>query len=168
WLYNTTDDPFFPTRGDEVQASFLYQRFHAVTRFTEAGLPPFRLDDQTRGFGLSGLHYLPLTGRQSLAFGFLATGYRFPEDSSRPLLGGVGASRLYEGNVGVTHAWDLWQGDRAHHSGDLRLETTATYGGSYSDALRNFVPDLRHQYQLTLGETLTFRNPWVLVRFGLR
>jgi hypothetical protein len=168
WLYNTTDDPFFPTRGDEVQASLLYQRFHAETRFTAAGLPPFRLDDRTWGFSLSGLHHLPLTARQSLAFGLAAAGYRSRQDTSQPLLGGADPAEDYQAVATLTHAFDLWQGGRAHRFGDLRLETTATYSGIYTDALRNVLPDLRHQYQLTVGETLTFRNPWAVVRFGLR
>jgi outer membrane protein assembly factor BamA len=167
WLYNTTDDPLFPTRGDAVEAALEYRRFHSTFKNTGIDLPSFRFDERTWAFSLSGNRHRPLTARQSLTFGLSAAAYRFTEDrpSSVDFLGGSG--RGYQASVNVAHAFDLWQGERSRHWGDLRLETSAAYVGSYSHDAFSTLFDQTRVYQLTLGETLVFRNPWAIVRLGI-
>jgi outer membrane protein assembly factor BamA len=167
WLYNTTDDPLFPTQGDTVETALLYQRFSSLFKSTVVNVPSSRLDERTWDFSLSGHHYRPLTARQSLAFGFSADAFHFSEDDPFPGNFIIGSGNGYQASVSVTHALDLWQGERARHRGDLRLETSAAYAGSYSDAGLSVLFNQTTLYQLTLGENLVFRSPWAIVRLGV-
>jgi hypothetical protein len=165
WLYNTTDDPLFPTRGNQVEAALSYQRLHSVIKLTDLGLAPFRLDDRVWGLFLTGRHYRPLTARQSLSFGLAAGAFQFAEEEPTPFRAGTHA---YQASASVGHTLDLWQGERARRWGDLRLETTAVYGGAYSETPKILGLDDRPVYQLDLRESLVFRNPWAIVRLSLR
>jgi hypothetical protein len=165
WLYNTTDDPLFPTRGDELEANLAYGRFDSVAKFTDTGLATLRFDERTWGFSLSGRHHRPLTARQSLSFSFAASALQFADDDPTP--NSLSGTHGYQASVGVEHALDLLLGERAHRWGDLRLETSASYGGSYSGTASVFGLDDHPAYQLTLGEKLVFRNPWAIVRLGV-
>jgi len=166
WLYNTTDDPLFPTRGDTVEAALDYRKYHSIFKDPGIAMSPFRFDERTWGLTLSGNRHRPLTARQSLAFGLSAAAYHLSEDqTSANFLNGSGTG--YQASVSVTHAFDLLQGERARHWGDLRLETSASYVGSHSNDAFNALFDQTTVYQLTLGETLVFRNPWAIVRLGV-
>ena len=166
WLYNTTDDPLFPTRGDTAEAALDYRKFHSDFRTTGGTVPSFQLDERTWALSLSGSRHRPLTTRQSLAFGLSAAAYRFTEDHPTvDFLGGSGTG--YQASVSVTHAFDLLQGERARHWGDLRLETSASYVGSHSKDAVNALFNQSTVYQLSIGETLVFRNPWAIVRLGV-
>jgi hypothetical protein len=165
WLYNTTDDPLFPTRGEEAQATLIGQSFDDRIGQLSGTV---REGQHLGTLALSGHHHLPLTRRQSLTFGLTGSTYRYREFATVPeALNGPGPTYGYLATIEAGHAVDLWQGERARSWGDLRLETTASYGAlSTARNLRNTDgPD--PIYQFSLRTTLVYRSPWAVLRLGL-
>jgi hypothetical protein len=161
WLYNTTDDPLFPTQGNEAEVDFVYQSLD--DHIKEASQGSFRLGEHIHTLTLTGRHHLPLTARQSLSLGLIGSTYRYttfePFFTSRPSFG-------YQGTFEVVHAVDLWQGERARHWGDFRLETTGAYVLTSTAPIFNangYAP----VYQLAVRTALVYRSPWAVVRLGL-
>jgi hypothetical protein len=166
WLYDTTDDPFFPTRGTTIDTDLTYESFE--DRSHELDGSAFNLGEHIGTLLLSGHHHLPLGERQSLSFGLTGSTYRYDASASSPeLLNGPGPTFGYQGTVDLGYAVDLLQGEQAWRGGKLRLETTASYGTvSIARDLRSS-DQVDPVHQLSLRETLTYRSPWALVRLAL-
>jgi hypothetical protein len=166
WLYDTTDDPFFPTRGNAAEATVAYQSFE--DRFREFDEATTRLGQKLATLTLSGHHRQPLTERQSLSYGFTGSTYRFTA-SEQSLFenGSTEPSFGYQAAVEVGHAVDLWASERAQSWGKLRLENTAAY--VMASTARNFrsSDDIDPLHQLSLRTALVYRSSWASVRLAL-
>jgi hypothetical protein len=160
WLYNTTDDPLFPTQGNEAEAALDYRSFDDL--LSSEG-EKFHSGDHITTFTLTGRHHRPLTARQSLSFAVAGAKYQFsifdPLSSPRSSYG-------YQASVEVGHAFDLWQGERTRHWGDLRLESTAAYAKAFAPRDLSFGGNSPTS-QLSLRTALVYRNPWAVVRLDL-
>jgi hypothetical protein len=166
WLYSTTDDPLFPTQGNEAEADLVDQSFDFSDNFF-AGMAN-RFSEHFDTLTLSGRHHQRLTALQSWSFGLTGATYRYGSGASAPSL--LLASRPSFGaqaSLEVGHALDIWQGEPARRRGDLRLETTASYvAASTARGLRQPGVD-NPVYQLALRANLVYRNPWAVVRLGV-
>ncbi|HEV7516547.1 MAG TPA: hypothetical protein VGR07_09635 [Thermoanaerobaculia bacterium] len=153
WLYNTTDDLFFPTRGKTAEADLFY-RLPVVA----AGEP----DARQWTLALSGRSHRPLTARQSWSVGYEAAVDRFSglRESLQPLY-------EYRASLDLRHALDLWQGESAHGRGDLRLETSIERAVFHADHDLSLALAVDPVYPYTLRSALVFRNPWAVVRLGV-
>jgi hypothetical protein len=163
WLYNTTDDLYFSTRGAALEADFVYRGYRST--FQPFAGPRQRFDERDQTFAFSGRHHRPLTARQSLSLGYTGaldriTGSRFFFSGPPPA-----PTSLYRATVDLKHSFDLLQGGSGSGRGDLRLET------SIVGAVFDHPSDGESVYgspgrQLTLRTGLVYRNPWVVARLG--
>jgi hypothetical protein len=165
WLYNTTDDPFFATRGNAAEAALIEQSFD--DRFKELDGSTSRSGERIGTLRLSGRHHQPLTERQSLFFGVTASTYRYSAFASSPeLLNGPGPTFGYQATVEVGHALDIWQGERARDWGKFRLENTVSYVTVSTARNLRRSEDADPLHQLSLRTALVYRSPWAVVRLA--
>jgi hypothetical protein len=165
WLYNTTDDPLFPTQGNEAEADLVDLSSNFSANFT--GMAN-RFSEHVDTFTLSGRHHQRLTALQSWSFGLTGATYRYAAGASAPsLLLTSRPSFGAQASLEVGHGLDIWPGEPARRRGNLRLETTASYVvASTARGLRQPGVD-NPVYQLALRANLVYRNPWAVVRLGV-
>jgi hypothetical protein len=168
WLYDTTDDPIFPTLGTQSSLAGSDLKFRAVSS-PPAPQSGFRSEQEFRNFSLSVRRYWPVSNRQSVSLGFTGSAYRVSQSFSSSL--GPVVSDPYDtsqASLLIGHSFDFISGERARRWGDLRLETTAEYQGSYTDnSLVKFFGERNLSFRPVLRTGLVFRNPWGVVRLGL-
>jgi len=142
-----------------------YRRFHSSFKSTGSIVPR---SGSTRAPGVLPVRQPApaLTARQSLAFGLSAVAYRFTEGPfdrrfPRRLRHRLPGERQRDPCVrpSCRRAGAPLGGSAA---GDL-----GSYVGSHSNDAFNALFDQTTVYQLPLGETLVFRNPWAIVRLGV-
>lgn len=175
WIYDTTDDPLFPTSGVTLSAGVevhdldLSDLRSDPTRFPPEGellraVPPQTSARQV-AFAASGQKTWALTPRQAF---------------SANLRAAVGESRIenlvvgdelvleqdltsFEATAGFEHSWSLWGFEKTRRWGDLRLENFASYG--YDQVSPRIGVGIARRFQL--GTALAFRNRWGVFRFGI-
>lgn len=151
WIYDTTDDPLFPTSGTRLTAGAGY--FEDEQRSEGPFLSERRSSDGYE-LGLSGRRHWALTHRQSVSVEL--SGDRAEGDSFVP---GVTIERL-SGAVALGHSTDLWGFEKTERIGDFRWENglQITWSDSNSSLFQATTTDAR----LTTG--LAFRNTWGVLR----
>lgn len=121
WSHNTTNDPFFPTRGTLVAVGPLfaaddayYSRYNPQTRQTEA------LHDKTHTIGLSvvAAHHWEISERDSIS----ARGEADLRHTNGDRNGAELDDSYTPGSLRVSWSRSLWSRERVAVDGDMRLE----------------------------------------------
>ncbi len=166
WVYDTSDDPFLPTRGFSLSAGLEASRFDtgSLVRFRPAPFPPEALPPSHAEevvAAVSAIQHWPLTRRQTLSL----TGRLFRGRSRLENLTGPeeipAANFDTEGvSVGLQHALTLNRSRRAGNFTDLRLETGIELG--IESVGFSLPPSPLRRFAASVG--LVFRNQWGRVR----
>ncbi len=158
-IYRTTDDPFIPTRGSDLEAVFneVYDTF----RFTFPGATGGGAVAQ-QSLELTGNHYWPLTPRQSVGLSLVAAGtHNSGVNAAQPF---VTPTRIENAGLSLLYSASLWSSATTRRYGDLRLEANA--GDTYTNAGGPFFADGRRSItQLFASAGAVYRNQWGLLRF---
>ncbi len=152
WLYNTTDDPLLPTRGETLSASAGYGASDFEFRFLDDTF--FRSESLGWSVGTVARHYWPLASHHSI-WGELAVSHRESRsESSGGFNRTVSRSSNESGSAGLGYAWDLIRSQVGEPRNDLRFSARASYATVTNAAENGFVPRV-----LTLETGLIFRRP---------
>ncbi len=165
WAHNTTNDPFFPTRGTLVHAG-------PVVGWTDGASVVFLNPESTvahhsRFYGIEtgATKYFELTDRDSVWGDIRADWTRAHfVDSTRPL--GYDQVANY-GGVGIGYSHSLWSLEERANGGDSRFEVTARY----ANRTRHYYADLPN-YEAPrddvaqVGAAWIRRTSWGTLRLG--
>ena len=171
WRYDTTDDPFLPSRGLLTTAAVDYARAETSVR-VPAGEPgpivePGERTAESWRIELAGTRHWPLSPRQSVSLDSSARAFRTTaEELFVDLDEGADFSlEQWEAGVGAGYALALWGPAAARRWGDLRLETRLglDYADPSGDVLALFDP----QTVASARAAIVFRNAWAVLRLGL-
>lgn len=174
WLYDTTDEVVFPTRGLFVVAGPGLLKGETPPTFQLVPGPngsPIdvrtvrdRRETRTVYVSLSATHYLPLTPRHTVLAGL--EGYVGPTQ-----VNGQGSDSTFRLAARLGHSAGLWSEERTSRLGDLRLETTVDYSYENAGPARPSTARTTSFYdrfeRLRLGSGIVLRNGWALLRVGL-
>lgn len=164
WVYDTTDDPLFPTEGTRVEGGVSYangsSRFKILSVEPELSLEGRQETDQY-GFSLGGRYHYRLTGRQALELGGGVNVFR---TESRPPSFRSDFERVL---VSTTHSASLWGFEKTDRFGDLRLETGVDLAYDHSKSTGDSGFASGNTTFGTLRSSLVFRNAWGIVRASL-
>jgi hemolysin activation/secretion protein len=152
WIYDTTDDPLFPTSGTRLSASAGYSEFEQKADNIFA---TERSKSEGHDFGISGRRHWALTNRQSVSAELSGS---WGEAES---LFAEETSRQWSTGATLGHSMDLWGVEKTERIGDLRWETSLDVTSSHDD-YPSFLRSSRIDGRLTTG--LAFRNAWGLLR----
>ncbi len=146
WSYNTTNEPFFPTRGTSllVEPHYGWSDGAAVYGVVVGGdfTEVFHRAYHTNFFGVdaSATRYHELNDRDSI-WGNVRGDWaraKFRDDISPTVLD----RSTWRGSVGVGYSHSLWSRERRANGGDSRIEVTARYSHrTPSTPRRGRVPD---------------------------
>lgn len=171
WIYDTTDDPIFPTRGDRMRSALSVERLDAelaAGAFLEPTIALPALRSRLVALTVAGSRAWPITPRQTVEVRLRLRYGRadvrdlpaLADPAARPPLDAVLGT--FEGDLGVRYALAL---RKRHRRGDLVWETEA----------RTFVADTRPTLAprslplrgTSVSTAVALRNAWGLFRFGL-
>ncbi|HUR80799.1 MAG TPA: hypothetical protein VM733_08535 [Thermoanaerobaculia bacterium] len=164
WAHNTTNEPFFPTRGTLIQAG-------PVIGWTDGESVVFLTDDATShhsqfyGIETGATKYIELTDRDSVWGDARADWTRAHfRDSAHPL--GYDRDANY-GSVGAGYSHSLWSLEERANGGDSRIEVTARYANR---TRRTYVdlPDYSASREAVaqIGGAWIRRTSWGTLRLG--
>lgn len=174
WVYDTSDDPFLPTRGMSLSAGVEAARFESESlrpssrSVFEPPLPPFR--SELVIVALSAIHHWSVTPRQTVSV--TARGSAGPSRLENLFTGDVtgDAGELRDvtldylgGSVGVQHSLVLKRHREPGDLSDLRLETGIEIGGERTAP--DLGPSPLKRFSASVG--IVFRNQWGRVRATL-
>jgi len=153
WIYDTTDDPLFPTSGVRMTAGANYA--HDEEKFGQPLLVK-DLSQDRYDLGVSGRRHWALTHRQSVS---AALGVSW---GGADVSGLGGQSESWTTGVTLGHSMDLWGFEKTERIGDFRWENTLDVVASHFDSpfLDASTTDAR------LTTSLVFRNTWGLLRLS--
>jgi hypothetical protein len=177
WVYDTTDDPVFPSRGDALTAalgvSWLEADLSPVPPASEvaaaAATPAAAMSSRRVGLSAFGARHWPLSARQTLSLSLKLVASR-SEIENLPLGGGGalafgnGAVDAFEAELGARYSLALWGPAKVRRSGELRWETVA--GLIYVDASPAFSPGAHPLWGVSVSTGLALRNTWGIFRIG--
>jgi len=166
WVWDTSDDPLFPTRGTSVSAGLEAARFAArdldLTLNPLAPVPtitfyPTYRSEQVVG-ALSVIRHWPLTSRQTVSLmGRISAGQsRLDNLAVKDRVLPHADADYYAGSAGVEHAWTVRRSRVAGDLSDLRVETGVEIGGERTSP--DLGPSPLKRFSAHTG--LVFRNSW--------
>jgi hypothetical protein len=126
WSYNTTNDPFLPTRGTQLQVTPAITKTDGATTVTDQDGRPVSLGSHGTVLSIAAgaSHNWEVTDRNSV-FGDLRGSWERIDQS-------LGGSHLYDRDarygsiaVGATHSF--WTSEERARGGDMRLELQLRY-----------------------------------------
>jgi len=170
WIYNSLDDPVFPSRGRLVQAGLdlSYLSTDLVAFGLEpGGQSPLAMTSRQGGVLAIGSRFWPITGSQSLsgrveAFVGWSGIDNVPTDDGRILAGDLGVGRVA---LAVGHAAFISRVQTERKRRDVRWESELEV--FYSATSPDFdMPD-NPRYGVRIGAGVTWRNRWGVFRFRL-
>jgi len=168
WIYDTTDDPVFPSRGDELVATarVLRQNGRATSVFSLIDFERFEIDRESSGWSgsasLFGRRYYPIGHRQSLAASFRVLAGHFEHEID----GNVVEIDSDSWNVQASfrHAVDLMGAKRSRPQRRLRWENGVEYTYSEASATGRTTVDSSASFR----SELIYRSRWGVFRLGFR
>ena len=166
WSYNTTNEPFFPTRGTllyvrpavgwtDGATDFLYTQGESATAY----------HSRTLGIEAGAARYFELSDRNSVWGDLRAEWARAStRDTVRPEA--YDRTSRY-GSIGAGFSHSLWTAEERMH-GDSRVELTARY----ASRSRYYYPDVPNTYAeardvAQIGAAWVRRTSWGTVRLGV-
>jgi hypothetical protein len=162
WSYNTTNEPFFPTRGSHVYAGPVAGWIDGTPRGN-----PYRRATHSNFLGVEGgaARYFELSERDSvwtdLRAEWARNDYRDPEIPE-----GRDQSTRY-GSIGAGYSHSLWSREE-RANGDSRFEITARYSRrSRSLEERSVVFTAPDRNVTQVGAAWVRRSSWGTVRLGV-
>ena len=164
YIYDSTDDPLFPSRGASVVASAAMRRGPYAT-FTPTG--PQLTYYERPSLALRLRKHWDIGERQSVSVG---ASVRHAERDAQQFATGGGRSIqtaiLEEREADATYAFAIWGGDRPHRFGELRAEAGVGYQFERQvTPRRSELGPLRTSEQSPTAHVgLVFRNPWAVFR----
>lgn len=170
WVYDTADDPLFPTAGVTLSGGLEIGDLELPQPFRFLGAEPVPAltdaDSTARmaALAVAGRRHWSLTPRQSFSAGLrTAVGRSRVEnlEVDGRLIRQEDLTTL-EGAADLRYSVSLWKAGKTRERGDLRLETTAGY--SYEAVTPGLGAD--HLGRLQLGTSVAFRNRWGVFRAG--
>ncbi len=185
WVFDSTDDPVFPSRGDALTAA-------VGVRVLEGDLAPpgelgsaagatSEMSSKLVGLSFSGARHWPLSARQtvSLSLRLLVSrseieGIPLPAASDAAAeTGEAGPAELplwsgdvdaLEAGFGARYSLGLWGPGKIRRLGELRWETVAEL--VYADSSPVLSPAAHPLWGVSLSTGIAFRNTWGLLRIG--
>lgn len=155
WIYLTTDDPVFPTRGVELSAAAAYRDSSLLFRNSFI-VDDLELHEHELDLRVEGRKHWPVTPRQSVSLGLVAQ----HADVHGGGLSEAGA-RFFSTSLSTKYSASLWGYDKTRRIGDFRFET-----GLELTKFEASVPSPGDR-ALTFISSLVFRNAWGITRFSL-
>lgn len=167
WVFDSTDDPAFPTRGDALTVGVGLARLEGAVAQDES-----RVAARSRRLGLSafGTRHWPLSPRQatSLSLKVLLSRSRIDD---LPAGGDPAAPRFASGDVdaleaelGVRYSLALARRAPGRRGGELRWETVASV--LYVETSPVFHGPGQPLWGVSASTTLAWRNTWGIFRIG--
>jgi hypothetical protein len=163
WVYDTSDDPFLPTRGLSISAGVEAARFSSRNlneipdqRSEVQPVAPFRSEQVVAA--VSGIWHFPVSARQTVSFMSKIFGGPSRLENLRLRNRTVDETSVnsYGGSVGVQHSVVLRRSRSRDNFVDLSLETGAEIGVEKTSP--DFGPSPLKRFSAHTG--LVFRNPW--------
>ncbi len=180
WVFDSTDDPVFPTRGDALTAAVGIRWLEgdlSESPVEEPAAAPGRQVAEMRsrlvGLSLYGARHWPLSARQtvSLSLKLLLSRSQVAEVPLAPVPGDGPALRLGNGDVDALEAdfaarYSLSLGGRGktRRLGELRWETVA--GLIYLETSSVYAPLADPLWGVRLSSGIALRNTWGIFRIG--
>ena len=165
YIYDSTDDPLFPSRGTSVVASAATRRGPYAT-FTPMGPQLTYYERPSLALRLS--KHWEVGARQAISVG---GSVRHAERDAQqfPVVGGgrsIQTAILEEREVDAGYAFTIWGGDRPHRFGELRAEAGVGYHFERQVTPRpSRLGPLRTTEQTPTAHVgVVFRNPWAVFR----
>lgn len=158
WIFDSTDDPLFPSSGLKMLAGGGYSQDESSLRLT----PPVEGIDLTQSssswtIDLFGRRHWAVTPRQSVSLALDVSRNRYSSDDGY-------TNTDLRGFAAVGYALDLLGFGADGHRGDLRFESEI--GGDYSDVSNSYADgSARSAYLLA---TLSYRTSWGVARLSFR
>jgi hypothetical protein len=155
WIYDTTDDPIFPTSGTRLVGGTSYSESEQRSEFDDV---LFRDSIDSYGFSFGARRHWALTGRQSVSAEMLSAWYQYDADSDP-----TGDEYEQWNHLAVfTHSTDLWGFAKTERFGDFRWENSLqAYGTEGDSAFSRFT-----SIDGRLTTALVFRNAWGVTRLS--
>lgn len=150
WIYDTTDDPLFPTSGTRLTSEARYSRLEEAV---QGPFPGNDFSQEAIGLEVVGRRHWALTHRQSV-FAELSGSW-----SESDLFDREETFEQRAAGAGLGHSMDLWGFEKTERIGDLRWENTlqiSSYETGFQDRLR--------YTDGSLTTSLVFRNAWGVLR----
>jgi hypothetical protein len=171
WVYDTSDDPFLPTRGISLSAGVEATRFDSSTLVEFVLEPPFDVQpvlpfhsEQVVG-ALSGNWHLSISPKQTVSLMGRVFGGPSHLDNLRLRDRTVDEASVdsYGVSAGIQHSVTLRRSRSKDNFVDVRLETGAEIGVEKTSP--DFGPSPLKRFSVHAG--LVFRNAWGRVRLIL-
>lgn len=159
WIYDTTDDPVFPTSGVKVEGGAGYGIVDSESR-TSGPFPFFaELTSRQTSLSFAAERHWSLTPRQAISLE-LDSGYQRDDPEGEIYM----ESDFWSNQASFTHSSSLWGAEKTDRIGDLRLENeVAVYYYRQDAGVFAYSSDTA----LALSSSVVFRNRWGLLRAGL-
>ncbi len=186
WVFDSTDDPVFPSRGDALTAAvglrWLEGDLPAPDVLGSASGTAAEMRSRLVGLSLFGARHWPLSARQtvSLSLRLLASRSEVTDIPLAPVAGDVATEAgdggpaellLWSGDVdaleaglGARYALGLWGPGRIRRLGELRWETVAEL--IYADSSPVLSPSAHPLWGVSLSTGIALRNAWGIFRIG--
>ena len=173
WFHDTTDDPFFPTRGFRLSAALGF--FETELRSRDP-LARFERESDDSVASLSGSRYFDLS-RHTLWLGGEARVHRQDGFERAAIFDPIDAAQERtmtldgeETSLRATFGWarTLLAPTRQKRR-ELRLESTldVTLSDESGDLAELFERSREDDLETVLGVSLAYRNRWSVIRFGI-
>ncbi len=176
WVFDSTDDPIFPTRGDAATAAVGVRWLEgdlseppAGDPSTALGLPLAEMSSRRVGLSLAGTRHWPLSARQTVSLSLKLLLSR-SEVEDFP---GAGASSdapappfsfdALEADLAARYSLSLWGRGKTQRLGDLRWETVAGLVYLETSPVYGLTDPL---WGVRLSSGIALRNTWGIFRIG--
>lgn len=147
WIYDTSDDPLFPSSGRRVRGTLSTYR-DRTSRIEGSDFA--RFDTEAHAVEASSQAYYGLKPGQVLSWSLRGNVVELLESSF--------STRRYSAGIGAGYAQDLWEVGRTRGWGDLRWGLDGSYTHfDYEQSVQGGV--------FELGAELLFRNAWGIARW---
>ena len=183
WVYDSTDDPVFPSRGDALTAAIGLRWLDADLSASSitSGTPATAMSSRRIGLSAFGARHWPLSARQTASLSLKLVASRSEienvpvsgsaESSSTtggrepfaPAFGGGDVDTL-EAELGARYSLALWGPATMRRRGELRWETVA--GLIYLETSSAFSPAAHPLWGVSLSTGIALRNTWGIFRIG--
>jgi hypothetical protein len=193
WVYDSTDDPVFPSRGDALTAAIGLRWLEAdlspsslAAGTPAAGTPAAAMSSRRVGLSAFGARHWPLSARQTVSLSLKLVASRSeiqnvpiesppaedgpaesggaPGGGQAGLTFGGGDVDTLEAELGARYSLALWGPAKVRRSGELRWETVA--GLIYIETSPAFSPAAQPLWGVSLSTGIALRNTWGIFRIG--